>query len=109
MYTYFIVQKHDNRIRYKFFNLEHLLLYINNIQIQLNINTQKLQSSLIIRRTKKKKTTKKQQDEIYECNKICYLPNDKHVIGMQESLRIPKGVIKIRRKFEDTKGSNQNA
>jgi hypothetical protein len=36
--TYFIVQKHDNRIRYKFFNLEHLLLCISNIQIQLNIN-----------------------------------------------------------------------
>jgi hypothetical protein len=27
------------------FNLEYLLLYMNNIQIQLNMNTQKLQSS----------------------------------------------------------------
>jgi hypothetical protein len=55
--AYFIVQKHDNRIRYKFSNLEHLVLYINNIQIQLNINTQKLQSFLIIEE-KKQKTTK---------------------------------------------------
>jgi hypothetical protein len=51
-------QKHDNRIRYKFFNLEHLLLYINNIQIQLNINTQKLQSFLIIRKTTKNNNMK---------------------------------------------------
>jgi hypothetical protein len=48
----------DNRIRYKFFNLEHLLLYINNIQIQLNINTQKLQSFLIIRKTTKNNNMK---------------------------------------------------
>jgi len=49
--TYFISEKHDNRIRYKFFNLEHLLfyMYINNIQIQSNLNTQKLQSSLRIK------------------------------------------------------------
>jgi hypothetical protein len=47
----------DNRIRYKFFNLEHLLLYINNIQMQLNINTQKLQSFLIIRKKQQKTTT----------------------------------------------------
>ena len=44
-------------IRYKFFNLEHLLLYINNIQIQLNINTQKLQSFLIIRKNPQKTAT----------------------------------------------------
>ena len=55
--TYFIVQKHDNRITYKFVNLEHLLLYINNIQIQLNINTQKLHSFLIIRKKQQKTTT----------------------------------------------------
>jgi hypothetical protein len=55
-----------------FFNLEHLLLYINNIQIQLNINTQKLQSFLMIRKTKKT-----QQHEMYECNTIRNLPNDK--------------------------------
>jgi hypothetical protein len=52
-------------IRYKFFNLEHLLLYINNIQIQLNINTQKLQSFLIIRKTTKKQRTRATQFEIY--------------------------------------------
>ena len=51
----FYCPKHDNRIRYNFCNLEHLLLYINNIQIQLNINAQKLQSFLIIR--KKNPTT----------------------------------------------------
>ena len=61
--TYFIVQKHDNRIRYKFFNLEHLLLYINNIQIQLNINTQKLQSFLIIRKTTKNNNMKCTSDK----------------------------------------------
>jgi hypothetical protein len=55
-----------------FFNLEHLLLYINNIQIQLNINTQKLQSFLMIRKTKKN-----QQHEMYERNTIRNLPNDK--------------------------------
>ena len=42
-----------------FFNLEHLLLYINNIQIQLNINTQKLQSFLIIRKTTKNNMKKR--------------------------------------------------
>jgi hypothetical protein len=35
----YVTPVHDNRIRYKFFNLEHLLLYIKYIQIQLNINT----------------------------------------------------------------------
>jgi hypothetical protein len=40
-----------------FFNLEHLLRYINNVQIQLNINTQKLQSSFLILRRKKNPTT----------------------------------------------------
>ena len=67
------MQKHDNRIRYKFFKLEHLLLYRNNIQIQLNINTQKQQSFLIIR----KKTKKKQK--IHEMSAtqfdICQMTN----------------------------------
>jgi hypothetical protein len=46
-----------NRIRYKFFKLKHLLLYINNIQIQLNIDTLKIQSFFIIRKKQKKTTT----------------------------------------------------
>ena len=45
LFKHFIVQKHDNRIRYKFFNLEHLLLYINNIQIQRAYNKMLLVTS----------------------------------------------------------------
>jgi hypothetical protein len=46
-----------------FFNLEHLLLYINNIQIKLNINTQKLQSFLIIRKTQRKRNETKRNQQ----------------------------------------------
>ena len=42
----------------KFFNIKHLLLDINNVQVQLNINTEELQPSLII---KKQNKTKKNQ------------------------------------------------
>ena len=67
----------------KFFNIKHLLLDINNVQVQLNINTEELQPSLIIKKQKKtqkktKQTNKKKQKnktkqkthEIYECNTI---------------------------------------
>ena len=54
----------------KFFNIKHLLLDINNVQVQLNINTEELQPSLIIKKQKKtkknkqtnKKKTKKQNE-----------------------------------------------
>jgi hypothetical protein len=57
-------------VRYKFFNLEHLLLYINNIQIQLNINTQKLQSFLIIRKTTKNNNMFVKEENIYMYSKV---------------------------------------
>jgi hypothetical protein len=54
----------------KFFNIKHLLLDINNVQVQLNINTEELQPSLIIKKQNKpkknkqtnKKRTKKQNE-----------------------------------------------
>jgi hypothetical protein len=45
----FYCPNHDNRAGYTFYNLDHLLLYINNTHILLSINTQKLQYLLMMK------------------------------------------------------------